>query len=67
MATAPPPLHTHTGGHLSCDLRGADLAQLQEGRGELVTDETASVGVKILLFARCHSVTKQTTLTSLLF
>lgn len=30
------------------DLRGADLPQLQEGRGELVPDEAAGVGVAVL-------------------
>lgn len=33
---------------LNVNLRGSDLPQLQEGRGELVSDEAAGVGVTVL-------------------
>lgn len=42
------------------DLRGSDLPQLQEGRGELVADEAAGIWVALLL-ATCWNTVQNNT------
>lgn len=48
-------LGEHVSLPLSVNLRGSDLPQLQEGRGELVSDETAGVWVTVLS-ASCYRI-----------